>query len=163
MATAGDRFTPDLTPPKLRYSVMELGRVILEIGATSLCGPLLKKLPEGDGHTIITIPGFMGADGSTAMLRRFLNEQGYNAIPWRLGRNASEVKSDKLEDFIEHRAQTEGQIAPQGDADWLESGWSVCSSAGPPLSTVDSPGYYFGYSLRGSKGHGLVRCDGPPQ
>jgi pimeloyl-ACP methyl ester carboxylesterase len=125
MATAGDRFTPDLTPPKLRYSVMELGRVILEIGATSLCGPLLKKLPEGDGHTIITIPGFMGADGSTAMLRRFLNEQGYNAIPWRLGRNASEVKSDKLEDFIEHRAHTEGQIADHVEQEFRASGRKV--------------------------------------
>ena len=61
-------FTPDLRPPKLRHSVMELGRVILEMGSSVLLGPILRAMPEGDGHTIMTIPGFMGADGSTSQL-----------------------------------------------------------------------------------------------
>lgn len=125
MPIAGHRFSADLTPPKLRYSIMELGRVILEIGATGLCGPLLRKVPKGDGHSIITIPGFMGADGSTAMLRRFLNDMGYKAMPWGLGRNASEVKSERLEDFIEHRARTEDLIATQVEREYLASGRKV--------------------------------------
>ena len=38
-------FTPDLRPPRLRHSVMELGRVILEMGSTAMLGPLLRRCP----------------------------------------------------------------------------------------------------------------------
>ena len=74
-------YVPDMRPPKLRHSVMELGRVILEIGSSAALEPLFSALPKGDGHTIMTIPGFMGANGSTTQLRRFLNKRGYKAIP----------------------------------------------------------------------------------
>ena len=111
MASTLPSFTADLRPPRLSHSVMELGRVILEMGSTALLGPILKTLPAGDGHTIMTIPGFMGGDGSTSQLRKFLNHRGYNAIPWGLGRNASEVRSQNIDDFLEHRAQTEDVIA----------------------------------------------------
>ena len=59
--------------------------------------PWFVELPQGDGHTIMTIPGFMGADGSTSRLRKFLNDRGYQAIPWGLGRNAAEASADTLE------------------------------------------------------------------
>ena len=65
MAMTSTAFTPDLRPPQLRYSVLELARVLLEMGITALLGPLLNTLPRGDGHTVMTIPGFMGGDGST--------------------------------------------------------------------------------------------------
>ena len=93
MPRSYQRFTPDVRPPKLRHSVMELGRVVLEMSSAALLGPVLKTLPKGDGHTILTIPGFMGADGSTSRLRKFLNNRGYHAIPWGLGRNASDARS----------------------------------------------------------------------
>ena len=96
-------FRPDLRPPKLRHSVAEFGRVLLEMGSTAALGPLLRRLPPGDGHTIITIPGFMGADGSTAQLRKFLNQIGYNAKPWGLGRNAYGKQPESLDDFIAFR------------------------------------------------------------
>lgn len=121
-ATMSQGFTPDLRPPKLRHSVMELGRVMLEIGSTAMLGPVLRSLPEGDGHTIMTIPGFMGADGSTSQLRKFLNGRGYNAIPWGLGRNASEVRSQNIDDFLEHRAQTEDAIAARIEQEFIASG-----------------------------------------
>ena len=82
MNTATTRFVADLRPPKLRHSISELGRVALEAGTSALCKGIFKTLPDGDGHTVMTIPGFMGADGSTAMLRSFLNDRGYRAIPW---------------------------------------------------------------------------------
>ncbi len=122
MASTSLGFTPDLRPPKLRHSVMELGRVILEMGSSALLGPILRTLPEGDGHTIMTIPGFMGADGSTSQLRKFLNHRGYNAIPWGLGRNASEVRSQNIDDFLEHRAQTEDVIAARIEEEFEASG-----------------------------------------
>jgi dienelactone hydrolase len=122
MATTYQRFMPDLRPPRLRHTVMELGRVVLEAGSTALLGPLLKTLPQGDGHTIMTIPGFMGADGSTSQLRKFLNKSGYHAIPWGLGRNASEVRSQDLDDFLAHRTQTEDAIAARVESEFRSSG-----------------------------------------
>lgn len=101
---------------------MELGRVVLEMSSAALLGPLLKTLPRGDGHTIMTIPGFMGADGSTAQLRKFLNDRGYRAIPWGLGRNASEVRSGDLDDFLAHRTATEDAIASRVEAQFKASG-----------------------------------------
>ena len=101
----------DIRPPRLRHSMMELGRAMLEIGSTAMLGPVFKTLPKGDGHTIITIPGFMGADGSTSQLRRFLRNRGYNAVPWGLGRNGADVRSQNLEDFLDHRTAMEDAIA----------------------------------------------------
>ena len=86
----------DIRPPRLRHSMMELGRAMLEIGSTAMLGPVFKTLPKGDGHTIITIPGFMGADGSTSQLRRFLRNRGYNAVPWGLGRNGADVRPGSI-------------------------------------------------------------------
>ncbi|KZX56786.1 hypothetical protein A3709_03105 [Halioglobus sp. HI00S01] len=112
----------DLSPPKLRHTVSELGRVFLE-ASTSLCmAPLMRSLPKGDGHTVMTIPGFMGADGSTAMLRRFLKGRGYRAVSWGLGRNASEASADTLEEFMEHRAVTEAEIARRIGREYRASG-----------------------------------------
>jgi dienelactone hydrolase len=104
---------------------MELGRVMLEIGSTAMLGPILRTLPEGDGHTIMTIPGFMGADGSTSQLRRFLNRRGYNAIPWGLGRNAAEVRSEDIDDFLKHREKMEVIIAERAEREFRASGRKV--------------------------------------
>lgn len=125
MQTMSYSRAPDLRPPKLRHSVMEFGRVILEMGSSAMLAPILKTLPQGDGHTVMTIPGFMGADGSTSRLRKFLNGRGYNAIPWGLGRNAAEVRPTSLDDFLEHRRQTEDLIAAQLEQQCQDSGGKV--------------------------------------
>jgi pimeloyl-ACP methyl ester carboxylesterase len=122
MARSQDSFTRAVRPPRLRHSVMEFSRVALEIGSTALLGPVLKTLPRGDGHTIMTIPGFMGADGSTSQLRRFLNNRGYNAIPWGLGRNAAEVRSQNIDDFLAHRSRTEDAVAARVKSEFQASG-----------------------------------------
>ena len=123
MPETATAFTTDLTPPKLRHSVMELGRVFLEIGSSALLGPLFKTLPEGDGHSIMTIPGFMGADGSTSQLRKFLNKRGYKAIPWGLGRNASVAQGEEgLDKFLAERAQTEKLIAQRIEQEFEQTG-----------------------------------------
>ena len=115
----------DIRPPRLRHSMMELGRAMLEIGSTAMLGPVFKTLPRGDGHTIITIPGFMGADGSTSQLRRFLRNRGYNAVPWGLGRNGADVRSQNLEDFLDHRTAMEDAIAARVEQEYLASGQKV--------------------------------------
>ena len=115
----------DLSPPRLRHSVLEFGRVLLEMGSSAMLAPVLNALPEGDGHTIMTIPGFMGADGSTASLRKFLNGRGYKAIPWGLGRNAAKVRPSSLDDFLAHRRQTEDMIAQRIEAEFYTTGRKV--------------------------------------
>ncbi len=122
MSRAASHFVPDIRPPRLRHSISELGRVALEAGTSVLCKGLFKTLPEGDGHSVMTLPGFMGADGSTAMLRKFLNERGYNAIPWGMGRNASDARASTMEDFMRHRAELEQQIAERVEAEFYRSG-----------------------------------------
>ena len=118
-------YIADIRPPKLRHSVMELGRVFLEMGASVALGPLFKTLPEGDGHSIMTLPGFMGADGSTAQLRKFLNNRGYKAVSWGLGRNTSEHESEGLERFLDDRIHTEQLVAEEIRKEYEASGRKV--------------------------------------
>ena len=125
MSTTASHFVADIRPPKLRHSISELGRVALEAGTSALCKAVFKTLPEGDGHTVMTLPGFMGADGSTAMLRSFLNDRGYNAVPWGLGRNASEARADTMDKFMQHRMQVEEQIAERIAHEYMLSGRKV--------------------------------------
>lgn len=120
--STNQRVTSDLRPPRLRHSMLEFSRVLMEMSCTAMLGPLLRTLPRGDGHSIMTIPGFMGADGSTAQLRKFLSKRGYRAIPWGLGRNAADVRSQDIDDFLAHRAATEDLIATRVEAEFVASG-----------------------------------------
>lgn len=122
MTSSNQRITPDSRPPRLRHSMLEFSRVVLEMSSTALLGPLLKSLPRGDGHTIMTLPGFMGADGSTSQLRNFLNKRGYRAIPWGLGRNGADARSQDIDDFLAHRTATEDAIAARIEAEFAASG-----------------------------------------
>jgi pimeloyl-ACP methyl ester carboxylesterase len=125
MDTTTPHFTPDLRPPPLKHSMMELGRVFMEIGWGAALGPVFKTLPHGDGHTIMTLPGFMGGDGSTSRLRRFLKQRGYNAVPWGLGRNGMEARSRSLDDFLAHRSEMEEAIARRVEHEFLKNGRKV--------------------------------------
>ncbi len=125
MEATAPRFRADLRPPRLRHSVAEFGRVIAEMGSTAILQPILNRLPEGDGHTIITIPGFMGADGSTSQLRRFLVKRGYNAIPWSKGRNAADKQPSSLDAFLEYRESIEDEVAEQVRSEFERSGRKI--------------------------------------
>lgn len=63
-------------------------RAIYEYGLSCLLIQPLKVLsPQGDGHPVVVIPGLGTADGSTHFMRSFLNDIGYAAYTWGLGRN----------------------------------------------------------------------------
>lgn len=76
----------ELTPPSRLLLAME-GRAVFEWAALAFAGPLLDRAPEGDGHPVLVLPGFVAGDSSTWPLRRFLTQRGYAAHPWRLGVN----------------------------------------------------------------------------
>jgi pimeloyl-ACP methyl ester carboxylesterase len=60
-----------------------------ELATALLGGRLLGKLaPVSDRkQPVMTIPGFLASETSLIRMNRFLQQQGFNARPWGLGRN----------------------------------------------------------------------------
>ncbi len=73
--------------PSFWLFASEPGRAALEYGLFLAGQSILKRMPKGDGHPVLVLPGFMATDTSTRPLRRFLDKSGYNSIPWGIGRN----------------------------------------------------------------------------
>ncbi len=112
-------------PPRVSHSVMELGRIFLEASSGYMLKPLMKAMPSGDGHSVMTLPGFMGADGSMASLRKFLNRQGYAAMPWGQGRNIPEQGMNDMEQALAFRRTMEETLAETLEAEVRRSGRRV--------------------------------------
>lgn len=72
--------------PNPLWTLLE-GRSIFELGSFYATRSLLKRLPKGDGHPVIVFPGFLTSERSTRPLRGLLNDLGYHAYDWKLGRN----------------------------------------------------------------------------
>jgi hypothetical protein len=79
-----------LRPPGLGLLVAEM-RGLLEFNASLWLSPLLMRAPKGDGHPVLTLPGFLASDISMAPMRRYLTALGYDARGWKLGRNVGGV------------------------------------------------------------------------
>jgi pimeloyl-ACP methyl ester carboxylesterase len=79
-----------LRPPGLGLLLAEV-RGILELNASLLLSPLLMRAPKGDGHPVLTLPGFLASDLSMAPMRRYLKELGYDSYAWEMGRNVGGV------------------------------------------------------------------------
>ena len=75
-----------LRPPGLFLMLAE-ARSVLEFNTSLLLSPLLMQAPKGDGHPVLTLPGFLASDLSMAPMRRYLKELGHDAHAWNLGRN----------------------------------------------------------------------------
>ncbi len=73
-------------PPSFFWTLAE-GRAIFELNSFYLSRPLKRFLPQGDGHPVLVLPGFMATDFSTRPLRKLLDDIGYQSHPWGLGRN----------------------------------------------------------------------------
>jgi hypothetical protein len=66
---------------------LEIPRATWELVACYTSWPMARFAERGDGHGVLVLPGFMATDRSTRPLRAFLRRLGYDAQPWRLGRN----------------------------------------------------------------------------
>ena len=84
-----------LRPPGLGLLLAEV-RGIFEFNASLLLSPLLMRAPRGDGHPVLTLPGFLASDLSMAPMRRYLKELGYDAYTWNMGRNVGGVSRMRL-------------------------------------------------------------------
>jgi pimeloyl-ACP methyl ester carboxylesterase len=98
-------------PPRISHSLAELGRIFWEAGSNVALRPLYRFLPKGDGHAVMTLPGFFGADGSMASIRKFLQGQGYAALPWGLGRNVPDSGVRDMETMLAFRRNIETTLA----------------------------------------------------
>jgi hypothetical protein len=79
-----------LRPPGLGLLLAE-ARGIFEFNASLMLSPLLMRAPRGDGHPVLTLPGFLASDLSMAPMRRYLKELGYDTYAWKMGRNTGGV------------------------------------------------------------------------
>jgi pimeloyl-ACP methyl ester carboxylesterase len=75
-----------LTAPGAWQIALE-GRAPWEAMALMAVSPFFSRLPAGDGHPVLVLPGLGASDISTMALRRFLEQQGYSAYPWEQGTN----------------------------------------------------------------------------
>ena len=82
--------TAKLRPPGLGLLLAEV-RGIFEFNTSVLLSPLLMRAPKGDGHPVLTLPGFLASDLSMVPMRRYLRALGYDAYAWKMGRNVGGV------------------------------------------------------------------------
>jgi len=73
-------------PPGLLHSLIE-GRALLEAALLPASLPLLMQAPQGDGHPVLLLPGFMAGESTLVALKLFLKNKGYDVHTWGLGRN----------------------------------------------------------------------------
>ncbi|WOE74180.1 esterase/lipase family protein [Alterisphingorhabdus coralli] len=86
MATASTVPSNSAKPPSLLWSMLE-GRAVFELGWFYALRGAMTQLPQGDGHSVIVLPGFMASDRSTRPMRGLLEELGYDTHGWDMGRN----------------------------------------------------------------------------
>lgn len=73
-------------PPHPLLTLTE-GRAVFELGSFIALRQAMKRLPKGDGHAVIVLPGFLAGDSSTRPMRGLLKDLGYASYGWDLGRN----------------------------------------------------------------------------
>jgi pimeloyl-ACP methyl ester carboxylesterase len=73
--------------PGLPLYLTEPGRAVADFGLFLAARPLLPRLPKGDGHPVLVLPGLLADDVSTRALRAVLRKLDYRVHGWGLGRN----------------------------------------------------------------------------
>jgi len=89
---------------KIFNSATEAHRAALEFGSLQLGWRLLKpKLPEGDGHPVLFLPGFLTTDAYTSQIRECVAEKGFKTYTWEYGLNLG--YDDRLARHLKQRLQ----------------------------------------------------------
>ena len=77
---------PHVGPPRLLDSLLE-PRALFEAALLPASMPLLLQAPQGDGHPVLLLPGFLADERSLIALKLYLLRKGYDVRAWGLGRN----------------------------------------------------------------------------
>jgi len=85
----------------------------------------LSRVPRGDGHAVLVLPGFLSPDQPTWPLRWYLTQVGYAVHPWALGYNLgfSTAYHYDIEALIEHRLKE--VVIESGSRKISLIGWSL--------------------------------------
>jgi pimeloyl-ACP methyl ester carboxylesterase len=102
-------FPEDLKAPGPLLMLLE-GRVLWEYTALIAATPWLRRLPQGDGHPVIVLPGLGAGDLTTLPLRSFLSDRGYVAYAWNQGFNLGPRDGviEALRTLVQEAAQKHG-------------------------------------------------------
>ena len=73
--------------PPMALALTEIYRTQFEIGSVIMLRRFLKALPQGDGHGVLLLPGFMASDSLNRPLRQYLRDMNYRSHGWNQGRN----------------------------------------------------------------------------
>lgn len=100
---------PQLEIPS-RLRVFGEAAVVAERFRLHLALDRLVRDIDGDGSTVVVVPGFATTDGWTKTLRRFLDDVGYRVHGWGLGHNHGNVEAllPEVEAVFERHADATG-------------------------------------------------------
>jgi len=76
-----------ITPPGWLLATADVPRAWGEAFTLLMLRLWFDRLPKGDGHPVMVIPGFAGDDTYNRPLIGFLRRLGYHAVGWKQGRN----------------------------------------------------------------------------
>jgi len=108
--------------PSWLWSLLEVPRALTEAGALLSARALLRSLPAGDGHAVMTLPGFLASDRSMRTVRTYLREWNYDAHRWDMGRNLGLSAERDIEQLLDSRLQN---IFDASGAKVSLIGWSL--------------------------------------
>ncbi len=98
-----DQAADQADAPSLLLALLEAPRALSEATSLIPAHSMLTGLDPGDGHAVMTLPGFMASDRSTRVLRRYILEWGYDANAWDLGRNLGVTRDRDLESLLDEK------------------------------------------------------------
>src|SRR3954465_5574482 len=115
--TKGGRHTEDAVAvrdgegPTLPLYLTEPGRAMADYGLYLAARPLLPRLPHGDGHSVLVLPGLLADDVSTPALRTVLRKLGYDVHGWGRGPNigAAATCVNGIRDLMERLPDRSGK------------------------------------------------------
>ncbi len=91
--------------PSWLLAVLEAPRAIAEASSLIPANSMLSGLAPGDGHAVMTLPGFLATDRSTRVLRLYLEKWRYDARRWDLGRNLGPSRDRDIEALLDARLE----------------------------------------------------------
>jgi len=97
--------------PPSRLLMLAEARGLFEFNSSLLLWPLLKRAPKGDGHPVLTLPGFLASDRSMSPMRRHLRGLGYSTYKWNMGRNLGRISTTRgaLRDLLRRIHESTGR------------------------------------------------------
>ena len=79
-------------------------RAVTEYWSLARALPHLRRAPEGDGHDVVVLPGWLAPDATTFVLRGFLRTKGYRATGWGGGVNrGSRIQFEAFAEALQRR------------------------------------------------------------